>query len=165
LSANLASGGAAGASSLLFVYSLEYARTRLAHDAKSAAKGGGDRQFNGLTDVYRKTLASDGIAGLYRGFGRIRWPFRPSVMLPSTGLASTSAVDWSSAIPNILPSTMLVSIRATGVTSVPTVGLHTLVSVNVGLSSRNPPSFSAGRYRHSRLGSHPHPGLACGLSR
>ena len=68
LGANLASGGAAGASSLLFVYSLDYARTRLANDAKSSAKGGGERQFNGLVDVYRKTLASDGIAGLYRGF-------------------------------------------------------------------------------------------------
>ncbi|KAI1911092.1 ADP/ATP carrier protein [Ophidiomyces ophidiicola] len=66
---NLASGGAAGATSLLFVYSLDYARTRLANDAKSAKKGGGDRQFNGLVDVYKKTLASDGIAGLYRGFG------------------------------------------------------------------------------------------------
>ncbi|CAK9867089.1 unnamed protein product [Sphagnum jensenii] len=65
---NLASGGAAGASSLLFVYSLDYARTRLANDAKSSKKGGGERQFNGLLDVYRKTLASDGIAGLYRGF-------------------------------------------------------------------------------------------------
>ncbi|KAL4069656.1 DEAD-box family helicase [Scleroderma yunnanense] len=64
---NVASGGAAGASSLLFVYSLDYARTRLANDAKSA-KGGGQRQFNGLVDVYKKTLASDGIAGLYRGF-------------------------------------------------------------------------------------------------
>lgn len=64
---NLASGGAAGASSLLFVYSLDYARTRLANDAK-AAKKGGERQFNGLLDVYRKTLASDGVAGLYRGF-------------------------------------------------------------------------------------------------
>lgn len=52
---------------MLFVYSLDYARTRLANDAKSA-KGGGARQFNGLVDVYRKTLASDGIAGLYRGF-------------------------------------------------------------------------------------------------
>lgn len=52
---------------MLFVYSLDYARTRLANDAKSA-KGGGSRQFNGLVDVYRKTLASDGIAGLYRGF-------------------------------------------------------------------------------------------------
>jgi solute carrier family 25 (adenine nucleotide translocator) protein 4/5/6/31 len=64
---NLASGGAAGASSLLFVYSLDYARTRLANDAK-AAKKGGERQFNGLVDVYKKTLASDGVAGLYRGF-------------------------------------------------------------------------------------------------
>jgi len=63
----LASGGLAGASSLLFVYSLDYARTRLANDNKSAKKGG-SRQFNGLVDVYRKTIASDGIAGLYRGF-------------------------------------------------------------------------------------------------
>lgn len=68
LAGNLASGGAAGACSLFFVYSLDYARTRLANDAKSAKKGGGERQFNGLVDVYRKTLATDGIAGLYRGF-------------------------------------------------------------------------------------------------
>merc|ERR1712137_939033 len=67
MAGNLASG-AAGATSLPFVYSLDYARTRLANDAKSAKKGG-ERQFNGLVDVYRKTLASDGIAGLYRGFG------------------------------------------------------------------------------------------------
>jgi len=65
---NLASGGAAGAASLAFVYSLDYARTRLANDAKSAKKGGGDRQFNGIIDVYRQTLKSDGIVGLYRGF-------------------------------------------------------------------------------------------------
>ncbi|XP_047252906.1 ADP,ATP carrier protein 3, mitochondrial [Capsicum annuum] len=64
---NLAFGGAAGASSLLFVYSLDYARTRLANDAKAAQKGG-KRQFNGLLDVYRKTIKSDGIPGLYRGF-------------------------------------------------------------------------------------------------
>jgi len=64
---NLASGGAAGACSLLFVYSLDYARTRLANDNK-AAKKGGERQFNGLIDVYRKTLATDGVQGLYRGF-------------------------------------------------------------------------------------------------
>jgi solute carrier family 25 (adenine nucleotide translocator) protein 4/5/6/31 len=67
MAGNLASGGAAGATSLLFVYSLDYARTRLANDAKNAKKGG-ERQFNGLVDVYRKTLASDGIGGLYRGF-------------------------------------------------------------------------------------------------
>jgi solute carrier family 25 (adenine nucleotide translocator) protein 4/5/6/31 len=65
---NLASGGAAGACSLFFVYSLDYARTRLANDNKASKKGGGERQFNGLVDVYRKTIASDGIQGLYRGF-------------------------------------------------------------------------------------------------
>jgi solute carrier family 25 (adenine nucleotide translocator) protein 4/5/6/31 len=64
---NMASGGLAGASSMVFVYSLDFARTRLANDAKSAKKGG-ECQFNGLVDVYRKTMASDGIAGLYRGF-------------------------------------------------------------------------------------------------
>ncbi|CCF57017.1 hypothetical protein KAFR_0C00210 [Kazachstania africana CBS 2517] len=64
---NLASGGLAGGLSLMFVYSLDYARTRLAADAKST-KTGGSRQFNGLIDVYKKTLKSDGVAGLYRGF-------------------------------------------------------------------------------------------------
>jgi len=63
---NIFSGGAAGAMSLCFVYSLDYARTRLANDNKSAK--GGERQYSGLIDVYRKTLASDGIQGLYRGF-------------------------------------------------------------------------------------------------
>lgn len=37
---NLASGGMAGATSLLFVYSLDYARTRLTNDNKSAKLGG-----------------------------------------------------------------------------------------------------------------------------
>jgi solute carrier family 25 (adenine nucleotide translocator) protein 4/5/6/31 len=65
---NVSSGGVAGAMSLCFVYSLDYARTRLANDLKSTKKGGGDRKYKGLVDVYKKTLASDGIAGLYRGF-------------------------------------------------------------------------------------------------
>jgi len=63
---NILSGGCAGSMSLTFVYSLDYARTRLANDRKS--KDGGERKFNGLIDVYRKTLKSDGIQGLYRGF-------------------------------------------------------------------------------------------------
>jgi len=63
----MASGGLAGALSLCFVYSLDYARTRLANDNKSAKKGG-ERQYKGLVDVYTKTLASDGFVGLYRGF-------------------------------------------------------------------------------------------------
>merc|ERR1712223_1319649 len=62
---NILSGGFAGSLSLTFVYSLDYARTRLANDAKGK---GGERQFNGLIDVYAKTLKSDGIQGLYRGF-------------------------------------------------------------------------------------------------
>jgi len=74
---NLMSGGMAGAASLTFVYHLDYARTRLANDAKKAKKAvkAGDapvadsgKQFNGLVDVYKKTLATDGIKGLYRGF-------------------------------------------------------------------------------------------------
>merc|ERR1712099_143291 len=62
---NIASGGFAGTLSLMFVYSLDYARTRLANDAKGK---GGERQFNGLIDVYVKTIKTDGIQGLYRGF-------------------------------------------------------------------------------------------------
>jgi solute carrier family 25 (adenine nucleotide translocator) protein 4/5/6/31 len=62
---NLASGGAAGATSLLFVYPLDFARTRLAADV-----GKGDqRQFNGLVDCLSKINKSDGFLGLYRGFG------------------------------------------------------------------------------------------------
>jgi len=64
---NIASGGAAGTMSLLFVYSLDYARTRLANDCKGGVCNT-ERQYNGLVDVYVKTLKSDGIQGLYRGF-------------------------------------------------------------------------------------------------
>lgn len=65
--ANIAAGGIAGGVSLCFVYSLDYARTRLTNDSKSAKKGG-QKQFSGLIDVYKQTMAKDGIAGLYRGF-------------------------------------------------------------------------------------------------
>jgi len=62
---NIASGGFAGSMSLTLVYSLDYARTRLANDSKGKD---GTRKYNGLVDVYKKTLASDGLSGLYRGF-------------------------------------------------------------------------------------------------
>merc|ERR1719320_2282104 len=70
LGKNVMAGGCAGTASLCFVYSLDYARTRLANDVKSVKKGGAEatRQYNGLFDVYRQTLKSDGIGGLYRGF-------------------------------------------------------------------------------------------------
>jgi len=59
----LASGGAAGAAALSIVYPLDYARTRLASDV------GTTRQFNGLGDCLKKTVASQGPLGLYNGFG------------------------------------------------------------------------------------------------
>jgi len=62
---NLASGGAAGATSLCFVYPLDFARTRLAADV---GKGAGNREFKGLGDCLAKIFKADGIGGLYRGF-------------------------------------------------------------------------------------------------
>jgi len=63
---NIMAGGCAGGLSLCFVYSLDYARTKLANDMKSGK--GGERLYTGLADVYKKTLKSDGFQGLYRGF-------------------------------------------------------------------------------------------------
>jgi len=73
LTKNIMAGGIAGGGSLFFVYSLDYARTRLSNDLKSSKKsaaGGapGGREFTGLLDVFKKTIAADGVAGLYRGF-------------------------------------------------------------------------------------------------
>jgi len=62
---NLASGGAAGATSLCFVYPLDFARTRLGADVGKE----GQRQYKGLLDCLSKTVKSDGVVGLYRGFG------------------------------------------------------------------------------------------------
>jgi len=62
---NMASGGLAGAGSLLIVYPLDYARTRLASDV-----GTGKRDFKGLADCLVKTATGpSGIRGLYNGFG------------------------------------------------------------------------------------------------
>ncbi|KAG7248473.1 hypothetical protein CRUP_023198 [Coryphaenoides rupestris] len=63
---NLASGGAAGATSLCFVYPLDFARTRLAADV---GRAGTSREFKGLGDCLVKISKSDGIKGLYQGFG------------------------------------------------------------------------------------------------
>lgn len=63
---NLASGGAAGATSLMVVYPLDFARTRLAADVGKTAT---DRQFTGLVDCLTKIKNSDGVKGLYQGFG------------------------------------------------------------------------------------------------
>lgn len=61
---NMASGGLAGAGSLMIVYPLDYARTRLASDV-----GAGKKQFNGLIDCLSKTVKASGVGGLYNGIG------------------------------------------------------------------------------------------------
>jgi solute carrier family 25 (mitochondrial adenine nucleotide translocator), member 4/5/6/31 len=61
---NMASGGLAGAGSLMIVYPLDYARTRLASDV-----GSGKQQFSGLYDCLSKTVKTSGISGLYNGVG------------------------------------------------------------------------------------------------
>jgi len=63
----MASGGAAGATSLCFVYPLDFARTRLAADVGKAGSTG-NREFTGLIDCITKIFKSDGAYGLYRGF-------------------------------------------------------------------------------------------------
>uniref|UniRef100_A0A2K6ESH0 ADP/ATP translocase n=1 Tax=Propithecus coquereli TaxID=379532 RepID=A0A2K6ESH0_PROCO len=62
---NLASGGAAGATSLCFVYRLDFAHTRLTADV---GKAGAEREFRGLGECLVKIYKSDGIGGLYQGF-------------------------------------------------------------------------------------------------
>ena len=66
LGSNIASGGAAGATSLLVVYPLDFARTRLAVDVGS----GKDREFTGLVDCIQKTAKEAGWfkGGVYNGF-------------------------------------------------------------------------------------------------
>jgi len=61
----MASGGFAGAASLLIVYPLDFARTRLAPDDGT----GTGRAFNGLLDCLGKVARSSGPMALYQGFG------------------------------------------------------------------------------------------------
>lgn len=100
---NLASGGAAGATSLAIVYPLDFARTRLGADVGKAAA---DREFKGLMDCMTKSYRADGaIRGLYPGFlssvqGIIvyRWdsPFAPPP-LPPFGRPGLGCMDKSEA--------------------------------------------------------------------
>merc|ERR1719199_1143910 len=72
----LAAGGAAGATALTVSYPLEFTYTRLAADtgtAHGAPVAAGQavrqRQYNGLVDCLAKTVKSDGVRGVYRGYG------------------------------------------------------------------------------------------------
>ena len=63
--ANVLSGGLAGASGLVFVYPLDFARTRLAADIGPTKS---HREFNGLLDCMIKVSKRDGVIGLYKGW-------------------------------------------------------------------------------------------------
>ena len=65
----LAAGGAAGATALTVSYPLEYTFTRLAADTGVSKNGVTTRQYNGIVDCLTKTVKSDGIRGVYRGYG------------------------------------------------------------------------------------------------
>lgn len=62
------------------VYPLEYAQTRLANDISTCSKVE-KRQFNGIIDVFRKTLKSDGIVGLYRGYNTTLYEIFPAQII------------------------------------------------------------------------------------
>ncbi len=64
---NLASGGAAGATSLIFLHPIDFARIKLADDDKYA-KYRKYREFNGIVDCLHKIYKSEGLARIYRGF-------------------------------------------------------------------------------------------------
>jgi len=61
----MVAGGAAGGTSLAFVYSLDLVRTRLSTDIGKK----GEKQYKGFTDCYKQTWAEGGIKALYKGFG------------------------------------------------------------------------------------------------
>lgn len=64
---SFASGGIAGVLTNSLLYSGENARFRMKGDIM-AEKLGGTRQFATFGDCWKKTLASEGYTGLYRGF-------------------------------------------------------------------------------------------------
>jgi len=63
---NLISGGAAGASSLAFVYPLDLARTLMSTDKKNPVTG--EKKYKGLSHVMKLTYADGGFTNLYKGF-------------------------------------------------------------------------------------------------
>ena len=63
---NLFAGGMAGATGLLFVYPLDFARTRLGVDI---GKSVNERQFKGMNDCIIKIYKADGIQGKISTYG------------------------------------------------------------------------------------------------
>eukprot|EP00667_Euglena_gracilis_P013747 EG_transcript_14195 len=63
--ANVLSGSIAGVLTVLIVYPLDYARTRLAADV---SRHGEDSEFHGLFDCLAKTIQRHGCTAVYQGF-------------------------------------------------------------------------------------------------
>jgi len=61
----MVAGGAAGGTSLAFVYSLDLVRTRLSTDIGKK----GEKQYNGFVHCYSLTWKEGGFRALYKGFG------------------------------------------------------------------------------------------------
>eukprot|EP00980_Cylindrotheca_fusiformis_P004374 scaffold925_cov129-Cylindrotheca_fusiformis.AAC.27 len=70
LAVSFISGGLAGGSATTLLYPTEFLRTRLAMDQ---GRSKGVRKYNGMRDVVVKTLKSDGLWGLYQGYGIALW--------------------------------------------------------------------------------------------
>lgn len=68
LAASFISGGLAGATATTLLYPIEFVRTRLAMDT-GGADAGRPRKYTGMIDVSRKIYRSDGILGLFQGYG------------------------------------------------------------------------------------------------
>uniref|UniRef100_A0A1I7WEA3 ADP/ATP translocase n=1 Tax=Heterorhabditis bacteriophora TaxID=37862 RepID=A0A1I7WEA3_HETBA len=64
-SRSLAAGGCAGSTTLCFVYPLDFVRTRLSVDVGTNKT---NREYRGFMDCITKTVKSEGVIGLYRGF-------------------------------------------------------------------------------------------------
>jgi solute carrier family 25 (adenine nucleotide translocator) protein 4/5/6/31 len=66
LTTSFVSGGLAGATGTTILYPVEFLRTRLAMDMGTTVA---TRKYNGMADVLKSILRSDGVMGLYQGYG------------------------------------------------------------------------------------------------
>jgi solute carrier family 25 (adenine nucleotide translocator) protein 4/5/6/31 len=65
LTTSFVSGGLAGATGTTILYPIEFLRTRLAMDTGTAET----RKYKGMSDVLKSIVRSDGVLGLYQGYG------------------------------------------------------------------------------------------------
>merc|ERR1711951_136045 len=76
-------------------------RTKLAADAKGK---GGERQYKGLIDVYKQTIATDGVAGLYRGFAISAVGISSTVVCTLACTILSSQSSWAQTVVSWHPS-------------------------------------------------------------